>query len=288
MRWGPVPMSLICRRTLVGCWFGVVLGCSVRDDSTTNRPTTNQDAATVSVDDALVQFSLMASLAADDYVGSAMLRDVLANGDFGVGTFDRLNGEMIVLDGQIYQALADGTIRRPDLAGTTPFAAVTYFEEDGHLEELSAATLDDLDSQLDQKLPRPNSPYALRITGSFAALTLRSVPEQSPPFQPLTEVVKHQVVWEHKNVPGTMVGFRCPAWMGTINVAGYHWHFISDDRKIGGHVFGCEFQDARLAFDECSSVVIRLPKSTAFDEFQAGEVTEQDVDSVERQRTSGD
>ena len=115
-----------------------------------------------------MQFSLLAALAADDYAGGAPLRDVLAGGDFGVGTFDRLDGEMIVLDGKIYQALADGTVRAADLDGTTPFAAVTFFDEDGRIENLSAATLDDLDAQLDRKLPHRNSPYALRITGEFA------------------------------------------------------------------------------------------------------------------------
>ena len=111
-------------------------------------------------DDTLVQFSLLAALAADDYTGGAPLRDVLAGGDFGVGTFDRLDGEMIVLDGKIYQALADGTVRPADLDGTTPFAAVTFFHEDGRIEKLSAATLDDLDSAARPQAAAPQ--FALR------------------------------------------------------------------------------------------------------------------------------
>ena len=100
---------------------------------------------------------------------------------------------------------------RPNLDGTTPFAAVTFFAADGRLDGLSCATLDDLDSQLDRKLPHRNSPYALRIRGQFAALTIRSVPAQSPPFEPLVEVVKHQATWQHRNLRGTLVGLRCPA-----------------------------------------------------------------------------
>ena len=238
----------------------------------------------MAADDALVQFSLLAALAADDYDGVVPLRDVLAGGDFGVGTFDRLDGEMIVLDGRIYQALADGTVRPADLDGTTPFAAVTFFDEDGRIEHLSAATLDDLDAQLDRKLPHRNLPYALRVTGQFAAVTLRSVPAQSPPFKPLVEVVKHQSTWQHRNLRGTLIGIRCPAWMGTINVSGYHWHFLSDDHKIGGHVLACEFQDATLRYDECTSVVIHLPQSAEFDKFDESAVTDEDVDRIERQR----
>jgi acetolactate decarboxylase len=258
------------------------MGCSSRPAS---DPASNRQSRTeATVNDSLVQFSLLSALAADDYIGGAPLRDLLAGGDFGLGTFDRLDGEMIVLDGKIYQALADGTVRAADLDGTTPFAAVTFFNEDGRVENLAAGTLDDLDQQLDGKLPRRNSPYAIRITGEFDQLTLRSVPAQSPPFQPLTDVVKHQVTWQHRNLRGTLIGLRCPAWMGTLNVSGYHWHFLSDDHKIGGHVLACEFRRGLLRFDECTSVVIHIPQSKEFDEFDAGKITERDVDKIERQR----
>jgi len=268
-------------------WIGVgaviALGCSSAQKNTPARNDTKSAAATDG--DTLVQFSLLASLAADIYVGKALLRDVLAGGDFGVGTFNRLDGEMIVLDGKMYQALAEGTVRMADLAGTTPFAAVTFFNEDGHFDNIAAMTLEDLDEQLDLKLPRRNLPYAIRITGEFAEITLRSVRAQSPPFQPLVEVVKQQVTWQHRNLRGTLVGVRCPRWMGTLNVSGYHWHFLSDDHKIGGHVLACEFQRGSLLYDECTSVIIHLPLSTDFDDFDASEISEHDVDQIERQRT---
>lgn len=270
-------------------WIGIVastlLGCA---PSTKTAPASGDaptaTAAANATNDSLVQFSLLSVLAADDYAGSATLHTVLANGDFGIGTFDHLDGEMIVLDGKVYQALADGTVRPADLDGTTPFAAVTFFQEDGHIDNLSAATLDNLNEQLDAKLPRRNSPYAIRITGDFAALTLRSVAAQTPPYRPLVEVVKQQTTWQHQNQHGTLVGLRCPAWMGTLNVSGYHWHFLSDDHKVGGHVLACEFPDAAVSFDECDTLVIRIPQSKEFDEFDARDVTEQDVDKIERLR----
>jgi len=240
------------------------------------------------VEDALVQFSLVAALAVGDYEQGAPLRDVLAAGDFGVGTFNRLDGEMIVLDGAIYQALADGSVRTADLEGGTPFAAVTFFNEDGRIEDVSAATLDDLDEQLDRKLPRQNLPCAIRIDGDFAELTLRSVPSQSPPFRPLVEMVKQQVTWRHQNVRGSLIGLRCPSWIGTLNVAGYHWHFLSDDHEIGGHVLACQFESGLLRYDECTSLVIHLPQSDAFDKFDTREINKQDIDDIERQRTTSE
>jgi len=109
------------------------IGCSPAPSEAPSRGKSERNE--VAADDALVQFSLLAALAADDYDGVVPLRDVLAGGDFGVGTFDHLDGEMIVLDGKIYQALADGTVRAADLGGTTPFAAVTFFSEDGRIEK---------------------------------------------------------------------------------------------------------------------------------------------------------
>ncbi len=265
--------------------LALTAGCS---QAPKHAPATNDaKSAAVTVDDALVQFSLVAALAAGDYTEGTPLSQILADGDFGVGTFSGLDGEMIVLDGQIFQALADGTVRSADLNGTTPFAAVTFFAEDGRSESFAATTLDDLDEQLDRRLPHRNSPYALRIDGEFAELTLRSVPRQLPPFEPLVDVVKHQVTWDERNVRGTLVGLRCPAWIGTLNVAGYHWHFISADRTIGGHVLACSFHDSLLRYDECTSLVIRLPQSGRFDHFDAGKIDKQDIDRIERQRGAG-
>ena len=262
-------------------FIALAVGCAPKSVS---MPKSGASGENASADDTLVQFSLLAALAADDYSGGAPLRDVLTSGDFGVGTFDRLDGEMIVLDGEIFQARSDGTVREADLEGTTPFAAVTLFDEDGRINDFSAATLEHLDEQLDQRLPRQNWPYAIRLDGEFAAVTVRSVPAQTPPFRPLVEVVKDQPTWEHRDIRGTLVGMRCPTWMGTLNVSGYHWHFLSDDRKVGGHVLQCELNRGEVLYDECSSVLIRLPNSEEFANFDMDDVSQGDVDRIERQR----
>lgn len=267
--------------TLSVLFAALAVGCAPKSVSV---PKSRSSAGPATVEDALVQFSLLAALAADDFDGRAPLREVLDSGDFGVGTFDRLDGEMIVLDGRIYQARSDGTVREADMNGATPFASVTFFEEDGRIDTFTAATLNDVDEQLDRQLPRRNWPYAIRIDGQLASITVRSVPAQTPPFRPLVEVVKEQSTWEHQNMRGTLVGLRCPGWMGTLNVSGYHWHFLSDDRTIGGHVLECELEARKVTYDECSSVLIRLPDSEEFARFDMGEVSQGDVDRIERQR----
>lgn len=288
----PFPKLLVVCSLPVWLCLYLCPGCSSNSSQApallparTSQSFSTSQPGEVAVNDALVQFSLIASLAAGDYADGAPLHDVLANGDFAIGTFNRLDGEMIVLDGQMYQALADGTLRQADLDSTTPFAVTTFFQEDGRIEHLSTAALKDLDEALDRSLPRRNAPYAIRIDGEFNKLTLRSVPAQSPPFQSLVNVVKHQSTWQHRHLRGTLVGFRCPAWVGLLNVPGYHWHFLSDDRNIGGHVLDCEFGDALLRFDDCTSILIRLPDSARFESFHVDEVKKQDINDIERQRT---
>ena len=105
-----------------------------------------------------------------------------------------------------------------------------------------------------------------------------------PPFKPLVEVVKTQTTWQEENIHGTLIGLRCPQWVGTLNVAGYHWHFISDDRSRGGHVLDCQFDQAALRYDECSSLVIQIPQSREFDQFDAKKIKQDAIDVIERQR----
>lgn len=266
------------------CVLSMVLATGCESARPAPPATSKAAAKQVILNDALVQFSLIAALAAGDYVDGLPLEKLLQSGDFGIGTFDRLDGEMIVLEGQVFQALSDGTVRVANPQDSTPFAAVTFFQEDGRIEKLAAATLEDLDEQLDRKLPRRNVPYALRIDGEFAELTLRSVPAQQPPFEPLVDVVKHQATWQKQNVRGTLIGLRCPPWVGTLNVPGYHWHFLSDDRQIGGHLLACQFKEGLLRYDECTSLVIHVPTSEAFEAFDTNRVKGQDIHEIERQR----
>nr|MBA3481419.1 acetolactate decarboxylase [Pirellulales bacterium] len=63
-----------------------------------------------------------------------------------------------------------------------------------------------------------------------------------------------------------------------------HWHFLSDDRKIGGHVLDCQFSGATATYDECATVSIHLPESGSFREVDLSDVSAADVDKIERQR----
>ena len=215
-------------------------------------------------DDRLYQASVLSALLAGDYAGSFGGGELLAHGDIGLGTFENLDGEMVVLDGTIWQVQSSGQVRRMDAKVKSPFACVAFFQPDLRLPLASAASLDDLDRQLDATLPTLNRFYVLRVDGRMR-VRARSVPRQDKPWRPLTEVVKEQSVFELGEVEGTLVGLRCPSFAAGINVAGYHWHFLSKDRTRGGHVLDCSFTNLSVAVDRLSGLDLRLPQSGPFD-----------------------
>jgi acetolactate decarboxylase len=191
------------------------------------------------------------------YDGVMPIPELLHGGDFGLGTLDHLDGELIVLDGRAYQVRGDGVVAEAGPDRSTPFAIMTPFEPDREFACPHVGNLSDLDARLDDALGQQDNFLAMRIDGRFAAITLRSVHRQEAPYRPLVEVVRGQSVWTHREVSGTLVGFRSPAWVGELNVPGYHWHFLSDDRTVGGHVLDCRVRAGRVQYQVCRDWLIK-------------------------------
>lgn len=213
----------------------------------------------------LTQWSTLDALLKGLYGGVVELREVVAAGDFGLGTFDDLDGEMVVLDGRIYQVDAEGNVRVPELTTTTPFAVVTAFEKDFSVSVGPVNSLAELEAQLDAALPSRNYFYAIRIDGDFEKVTTRSVPAQSEPYPPLVEVIEYQPVFELGDSRGTLVGIWCPAYVRGINLPGHHFHYIDDARESGGHVL--DLQTSSEIYAEISVIrrfILELPDGDAF------------------------
>ena len=206
----------------------------------------------------ITQVSVLNDLMGGRYDGVMPIPELLRYGDFGLGTLDHLDGELIVLDGRAYQVGGDGVIVEAGPDRSTPFALVTPFEPDGQFSCPRVGNLSDLGARLDDALGQQNNFLAVRVDGRFAAITLRSVHRQEPPYRPLGKVVKGQSVWTHKEVSGTLVGFHSPGWVGGLNVPGYHWHFLSDDRTVGGHVLDCRVREGRVQYEVCRDWLIKL------------------------------
>ena len=233
--------------------------------------------------DSLTQFSTIDALLSGVYDGQTDLAQVKQYGDFGLGTFNALDGEMVVLDGHIYQVPLDGKPVEPDVETTqTPFAVVTFFDVDNRMTLTSGIDYKTAETIIDRKLPTENIFYAVRIKGTFKKVTTRSVPKQQKPYPPLKEVVKHQAVFHLQDTRGTIIGFRSPSFVKGINVPGYHLHYLTDDRTAGGHVLDFTIEDAVLELDEITEFSLMIPRTKAFYELDVSEDTKSDLDKVER------
>jgi acetolactate decarboxylase len=210
----------------------------------------------------ITQTSTIDVLLAGVYDGEMSCGELLKHGDFGIGTFDKLDGEMIVLGGHLYQVKSDGRVYRPADSLTTPFAAVCRFQADKVVPLPQKLDYPRLQQVLDSQLADPQLFYAIRITGHFATMRTRSVPAQEKPYPPLAKVAETQPEFAMKDISGTIVGFRCPMYVKGINVPGYHLHFLSDDGKKGGHILGFELDQGRAEIDRCNKFMLIMPENS--------------------------
>jgi len=235
-------------------------------------------------DDRITQVSVINALMLGRYDGTVTLSDLLAVGDFGLGTLDRLDGELIVLEGVAYQVRATGAVIEVDPETTSPFAVVTRFGADGELACPEGASLEALDRFLDDKILERNNFVAIRIEAELATAVLRSVAAQERPYRPLAEVAKSQSVWRHERMRGTLVGIRSPQWTEGIAVPGYHWHFLSADRRVGGHLLECTVRTGTIRYDICGDWTVKLDQSRGFNAPDLGTDLRDQVEDVETRR----
>lgn len=209
-------------------------------------------------DHEVFQTSTIAAILDGAYDGDVTFGELREHGDLGLGTLQHLDGEMVALDGEFWQAPASGPLRRIDDDERTPFAVVCPFApdvtvtlagplgHDGVLDEIERLLGDDVTA-------------AVRIDGRFSRVHARSVPAQRPPYLPLAEVAATQVLFDWHDLDGTIVGFRFPQAAAGIELPGYHLHVISDDRTRGGHVLAVDLAHGTLRLDRVSALRLELP-----------------------------
>jgi len=232
--------------------------------------------------DVLYQISTIDALLQGVYDGVLPVAELETHGDFGIGTFDGLEGEMLALDGNYYQIKTDGIAYPVSGETTTPFATVTYFEADENFRIEEPANLTELEAFLDLNLPSENLFYAVRVDGNFSYVKARSVPRQEKPYPELADAVSAQAIFEFENISGTLAGFRTPEYAKGVNVPGYHLHFITSDRSAGGHVLELEMENGDAAFDITREFLMELPASGDFYSVELGQDLQDDLEKVEK------
>ena len=231
----------------------------------------------------LFQASTIGALLEGAFEGDLSFAELGEHGDLGLGTLNHLDGEMVAVDGEFFRADVDGNATRIGPEERTPFAVVTRFEATVE-ERLPDRELshDELLRRLDRLVPNGASSCAVRLDGRFELVRARSVPRQEPPYRPLTEVVAEQHVFELREIEGTMVGFRFPAYAEGIEVGGYHLHFISADRRRAGHLLDSRSGGLHVRLDPSNDLHVELPPRVDLADPELAAQTHAAVDLVER------
>ncbi|MGA1790167.1 MAG: acetolactate decarboxylase [bacterium] len=207
--------------------------------------------------------------------------EIKKHGNFGLGTFDNLDGEMVMLDGKIYQITSDGRVTLVDDHALTPFACVTFYNPLSHDETDQEMTYDAFLGWLESLLPSTNLFFAIRIDGVFSHVKVRSVPKQES-YRPLVEIAKEQPVFNFHDLEGTLAGFFTPSFMSSLNVPGLHLHFLSADLCHGGHLIECIPRKVRAGVQFINTLELSLPMSLDYLTSEFCRDVNQDLNKAEK------
>lgn len=219
----------------------------------------------------LFQHGTLAMLVDGLFGGTLAVSDLLKHGDFGIGTAEGLNGELIILDGVPYQALADGTIRVIGDDELLPFANVNSADFEGRAV-LSDIEMKDVDATLAKELSYQNTFVAIKISGTFRTVQTRVVKKQERPYPTLSETASKQQVFNAEDVRGTVVGYYTPDLFHGAGVAGMHLHFVDDQHEFGGHLLDFKADQVKLSWQLLDGLDLNLPIQDA--EFMAHEASD--------------
>jgi acetolactate decarboxylase len=215
------------------------------------------------------------------YEENIHLGEILKHGNFGIGTFDDLDGEMVIFDGTIYQITVDGRVNKIEDSLSTPYAIVTFFHPliFGELE--SETQYNHFLEWLNGLLPSPNIFYAIRVEGEFARVRARSVPKQAN-YRPLADVVTEQSHLDFKYIRGTLAGFYTPDFMSSLSVPGHHLHFLSEDIASGGHLITCTPRRVRASIQPIHRLELNMPLTADYLHLNFHRDLGADIDKIEK------
>ncbi len=206
----------------------------------------------------LFQVAVWNSFIEGNYSGFFPYSELAKHGDFGIGTVDGLDGEMLCLDGIFYQITSQGEVKQIEPSVEAPYATVTYFDAD-KTQTIAGLNYTDLKNYIDNSLNDKEAIYAIKVTGTFQYVQARAPAKQIQPYPILTVALQNQTIWTYQNISGTAIGFWFPYTLAGVDYTGYHLHIISDDRIVGGHILDCIITNATVQIDQTNKYQLTLP-----------------------------
>ncbi|MGA9639289.1 acetolactate decarboxylase [Flavobacterium sp.] len=230
----------------------------------------------------IYQYATINALMEGGYDGELTMKNLQKKGDFGIGTFNALDGEMIGFDNHFYKIKSDGKAYPVKSSTLTPFAVVTHFKTELKHDTSLILNLKELYNLLDSLSPNKNLYVAYKIKVVCPKIKTRSVAQQTKPYPKMIEAVKKQSVFESNNSSGTLVGFRFPEYMQGLNVPGYHFHYIADDKQSGGHVLDLTGSDFKIEIDFMDDFELKIPNNPEFNKLNLTKTKLEDLEKVEK------
>lgn len=230
----------------------------------------------------IYQYATINALMEGGFDGDITLAALQKKGTFGIGTFNELDGEMIGFDNHFYQIKSDGKAYAVASSQKTPFAVVANFAKDQTVTISQIVDLKKLYTLLDSLSPNKNLYVGYKIKVKCQTLKTRSVSKQVKPYPLMIDAVKKQSVFELETISGTLVGFRFPEYMKGLNVPGYHFHFLSDDTKSGGHVLDLSGSNFEIEIDYMADFELHIPDNEDFNKLNLTKTKAEDLEKVEK------
>lgn len=226
---------------------------------------TETETVAVQNQDLFYHYSIWHAFVNKVFEGNLTVAELKTKGDIGLGSYTKLDGELVMLDGVPYQVTEDGKVSVPQDDAKIVYVNATFFEPDFSFDVKDTIDYDALRAKINEELHSKNMFYGFKIRGEFNYMKCGGLHKQEPPFKDgLDVLIPNRPVFERQNFKGTMVGFFCPDFIGDINAAGYHLHFISEDKTFGGHVMEFEAKSLDVAMDEMYEYQFVLPNTEAY------------------------
>lgn len=247
------------KTSLVLLVLAILFSCDKTDNSG------NQIHTLSKADDTFYHYSIWWAFVNRCYDGLITAKELKTKGDIALGSYSALDGEMIMNDGVLYKITEDGGVSEAKDDELIVYANAVFFDPKQSFTVDSTVNHESLRAAINSQLPTRNVFYAFKIHGTFDHIKLGGLAKQERPYSTgLDVLIPNRPVFEGDNVSGTVIGFFCPEFIGNINVAGYHFHFISDDKKLGGHVMELKASKLKVDIDPIYKYWFELPKTDDF------------------------
>ncbi len=237
-------------------------------------------------DSKMYQVSTLQALAMGYTKATVTVGELLSHGSIGLGTFENVDGEMIVLDGVCYRATEDGSVIPADSGMGVPFSVIDCFTPEREFDLGYAESITVLKQQLDLRVEEGfglNSIHVVRIDGEFPKIDARSESPYKSQHVTLKDVLSvTQKAFLFENIRGSLICVYFPDYMDGINAPGWHMHFVSEDRKCGGHVFDLIMTRGTAKLDKINSLEIRIPTDPAYDVYSLKQASQEEIKQVEQ------